>query len=147
MGRAVDGSLHPGKACVRQDAEAKRIHGLLRVGLTPVAKPFGGVAFDPERRGPDDEAGFALGVGASNNGTRATDGEITTALFYSLDGTNRSVLEDIASEVSLTEEPEITLADMLTDVMHYCHRRHINFSEVLVDAYGHFAAESGGELL
>lgn len=124
--------------------------GLMKLGLPDY--PFGGVAFDPERRGENDAFASGLGIGDSNNGTRATDGSMTLALFAALgDPTGaRSVLEDIAGDISLTEAPEEALTDLLADLMHYCHREGIEFyghDGPLCTAQRHFAAESGGAAL
>lgn len=42
------------------------------------------------------------------------------------------------------ETPEAALAELLDDLMHYCHREQIAFSDVLKTAKEHFAIESGG---
>lgn len=114
-------------------------------------EPFGAVAFDAERRGTDSiPHGDALY--APSNGERATDGELTLALFCALGLPQgpRSVLEDIAEEISLTEAPEEALADLLTNLMHYCHREGIEWfghDGVSQVALRNFSAESGGAVL
>jgi hypothetical protein len=108
--------------------------------------PFGGIAFDPQRRA--DDAG--VGEDTPTNGERADRSKATLSLYYQLgrreeyDKKRVSLLRDLALDVDLTQEPEIPLADMLTDLMHYCHREGIEWGEALTNAVHNFQVESFG---
>lgn len=122
----------------------------LMPGLAP-EEPFGGVAFAPERRTSDNTVIGAF-MDTPSNGERACDGCTALELFAALgDPTGaRSVLEEIADDISLTEAPDEALADLLTNLMHYCHREGIEWhgpDGVLATAVLNFTAESGGAAL
>lgn len=105
-----------------------------------IKPPFGGIAFDPERRSESADPRDA------SNGDNAKAGKAALALSCLLDGREQGYLNlmEWVKQVNLTEAPEEALADLLTNLMHYCHREGIEFTDALLDAQGHFKAESGG---
>jgi hypothetical protein len=110
--------------------------------------PFGGIAFDPERKA---DIGGVIEVTPTNN-QKADIGKTVVALYYLLAQREQGylALTRWAAEVDLTQEPENTLADMLTDIMHYCHRDEIEFygeHNPLHTAQRQFNVESKGASL
>lgn len=102
-------------------------------GICTHCPPFGGVPFDPDIAGE-----------------RATHGQFTLALWSAHGLVTKDVklqLEQFADLVNLTEAPEVALAELLDDLMHYCHREGLTFSDVLKTAKEHFDLESGGATL
>jgi hypothetical protein len=112
-----------------------------------VPAPFGGVAFDPDRRSDED----GLESKRPTNGECASHGELILALSC-IDETlvpkGTKKLARLRDYVNLTEAPEEALADLLTNLMHYCHREGIPWFNaehgVIVTADLNFKAESGG---
>jgi hypothetical protein len=114
--------------------DAKTLNRLIRLGL-----PFAGVPFDGARDSID----------GPSNGERAQTGQFTLALHHLLSEGEQGyrALTEYACEVNLTEAPDEALTDMLTNLMHYCHRENINFGAALATAAAHFDEESGGALV
>lgn len=114
-----------------------------------VPRPFGGVAFDPDRKETEDGLD-----GDCTNGDRAERGKTILALYVALTDYScstekgRRLLAEIASGVDLNQEPEIPLGDVVSDFMHFCHRESIPWFNaehgIIVNADIHFKAESGG---
>jgi hypothetical protein len=108
--------------------------------------PFGRVKFDPDRRGEEGEEDAMT----PTNGERAHTGQLMLALSCCCDmpiQKARLRLEQFADLVNLTEAPEEALTDLLTNLMHYCHREGIRWTGsdgVATWALVHFSAESGG---
>jgi hypothetical protein len=111
-----------------------------------IKHPFGGVAFAPDHRRDGEEV---------TNGERAKVGQHILALSCVIGSEGLPcasalppALEVEVEGVNLTEAPEDALTDLLTSLMHYCHREGIPWFNaehgVIVRANLHFKAESGG---
>lgn len=111
--------------------------------------PFGGIPFDAKRdskEGPSN--GERAEVGALVVKTHCL-GTMPEGLEPYVDGWDK-MAEEIHESVDLTEAPDEAVVDLLTNLMHFCHREGISWTDkdgVLLTAVQHFREESGGAIL
>jgi hypothetical protein len=100
-------------------------------------EPFGGVAFDPLGKAEDVDP-----EGGYTNGQRADIGRgILAAACFLADKPEATAIH--INDINLTEAPEEALTDLVANLMHYCHREGLEWTEdVLKPATMHFEAES-----